>query len=179
MSTLACAAPADGWQLDLAQCVLPASEASAPASRRLAGSWLAAWPDLARLAPEVQVVTTELVTNAVRASRQAGGRTILLRVVRCRGAALVVVGDRHWRPPPRPPRTAESAIAGRGLAIVGSLSWLMAWYAEDRWKLVWAAVGACGCGAGERCGDCWPGVDELAAPPLCPSRRELAALGVR
>jgi anti-sigma regulatory factor (Ser/Thr protein kinase) len=119
---------------------LPAAPQSAGAARRFATAALAEWR-LAALADDVDLVISELITNALlhaRGDRRvAAGAGIRLdleydgKAVTCRvadGSAL----------PPTPEQAGDTAESGRGLLLVDALSAAWGWSHESAGKVVWA-----------------------------------------
>jgi anti-sigma regulatory factor (Ser/Thr protein kinase) len=119
-------------------------------SRQIVWEW-----GLGGIAETVELVVSELITNAVKASPVTGnGRpghgTDWLAP---RWVALLLVSDRHqilvqiWDGDPAPPQPAdvdENAESGRGLLLVEALSEDWDWYCpagSSQGKWVWAAVG--------------------------------------
>ncbi|MGC9669169.1 ATP-binding protein [Planosporangium sp. 12N6] len=113
---------------------LPASPVAAPVARRLLGRACRSWSVQEVLEP-AELITTELVANAVR---HAGNRVVLTVSLR-HGHLQISVGDDS----PAPPRPHEATVAdehGRGLLMVEALC--------DDWgttcvrggKVVWAKV---------------------------------------
>jgi len=92
--------------------------------------------DLADYAGNVEIVTSELVTNAIA---HASARTINLELIRleCPGAVVVVVTDSSPRPPLKLD-PAEDAQHGRGLHIVEALSARWGWTPQEPGKAVFA-----------------------------------------
>jgi anti-sigma regulatory factor (Ser/Thr protein kinase) len=93
-----------------------------------------------------EAVTSELVTNAIAASRQvspsgAERGHVMLRLT-VRGSELCIrVWDPDPTPPPRDqPLPDEYAEHGRGLFIVRALSERWGWYPARGGKYVWAAL---------------------------------------
>ncbi|MFF0224486.1 SpoIIE family protein phosphatase [Streptomyces sp. NPDC004629] len=124
---------------------LPGSPLAPSAARALVGSALAEWAELgrmtcARLADDVMIVVSELVTNAVV---HAGTAVELICRLEEDGAVVVEVGDHH---PSRAPRdsVAESPYEvpeyGRGLRLVATLaeSWGVTYRRGA--KTVWARL---------------------------------------
>jgi len=145
MSTLRHAVP--GGHIGLHQgvslpveAVLPAVPVSVPRARRFVAETLAMWGLDHAAADSVQVVA-ELAANAVREGEHSARPEILLRLACSHRVVFVQAGDRNPVPPPRPHRRAHrSAQHGRGLPIARALSRQLAWYEQDGWKIVWAAV---------------------------------------
>jgi anti-sigma regulatory factor (Ser/Thr protein kinase) len=115
---------------------LPASPVAAPVARRLLTRACSSWSVQELLEP-AELVTTELVANAVR---HAGGRVVLTVSLR-QGDLQISVGDDS---PALPHRRASmpSDEHGRGLLMVDALSkdWGMTCVGDG--KVVWAKVSA-------------------------------------
>jgi anti-sigma regulatory factor (Ser/Thr protein kinase) len=108
-------------------------------------AFLKVW-GLSHLGEAGEAITSELVTNAVAASREAvpcgtEPRHIVLRLT-VRGSELCIrVWDPDRTPPPRDqPLPDEDAEHGRGLFIVSALSERWGWYPARAGKYVWAAL---------------------------------------
>ncbi len=97
-------------------------------------------PDLADAA---ELVTSELVTNAVRVSRaEAGGVPVRLWLLADAASALVLVGDASPQPPERV-SGGEDDEGGRGLLLVETLSARWNWFVPSEpagGKVVWALI---------------------------------------
>ncbi|MEV6862245.1 ATP-binding protein [Streptosporangium subroseum] len=101
---------------------LPALPSAARFGRRFARRQLRLW-ELDELAEDVELVISELLTNAVRAALSSAGplSQVLLRLRLTPAGVHVEVSD----PDPTPPAPAaptDLAEAGRGLALVAALS---------------------------------------------------------
>ena len=97
---------------------------------------------LDNLAETVELLVSELVTNAVKASRETG-QPIPVRLQLLSDKARVLI--KAWDGNPRAPVPGDSGPAsesGRGLLLVAALSEQWNWYAsqEDGGKVVWALV---------------------------------------
>ena len=114
---------------------------SVPCARYHARQIIAEW-GLARLRDDVELVTSELVTNAVSASRQLDWPLpVRIWLLSDRTDVLVEV----WDASPMPPvcvDPAGDAEAGRGLLIVDAISTRWDWYGvrDPRGKVVWALL---------------------------------------
>jgi anti-sigma regulatory factor (Ser/Thr protein kinase) len=114
---------------------------STPNSVRLARSYIrSALRDhgLGDYAEDIEMVTSELVTNAIE---HANALTIGLELLELKGsgAVAVVVTD----PSPRPPvklNPAADLERGRGLNIVAALSARWGWIPQETGKAVFAIV---------------------------------------
>jgi anti-sigma regulatory factor (Ser/Thr protein kinase) len=92
--------------------------------------------DLGDYAGDVEMVTSELVSNAIK---HAGARAVNLELMRLAdsGAVVVVVDD----PSPDPPvkrDLADDAESGRGLHVVAALAARWGWTAQAPGKAVFA-----------------------------------------
>lgn len=123
-----------------AERVFPAAPVSVPRARRFVADTLTCWGLAGAAGDSVQVVA-ELAANAVREGERNGRPEILLRVAFSSRFVFVQAGDHSPQPPPRPRRRARGAAEhGRGLPITRALSRRLAWYEQDGWKIVWAAI---------------------------------------
>jgi two-component sensor histidine kinase len=107
---------------------------------------------LHNLAGTIELVVSELVTNAVKVSTDQDQRPhytdehglafIHLRLSTDRQAALVEVWDGNPRPP-EPDQTGLNDESGRGFMLVEALAEQWGWDlpANGRGKIVWALVG--------------------------------------
>jgi len=107
-------------------------------SRQLMWEW-----GLTSLSESVELLVSELVTNAVKASRSTGLITpvrLWLRADKTR--VLILVWDASPQAPARM-NTSEDAEGGRGLLLVETISDSWAWYfpQETGGKVVWALCG--------------------------------------
>jgi anti-sigma regulatory factor (Ser/Thr protein kinase) len=120
------------WPL-AAQIVLNTLPDSPARGRAFVAGTLARW-DMAHLAGDAEYVTSELVTNAVRASWPLHATVMLC--LRADGTDLIIeVEDQA----PGVPRTvAAPGENGRGLAIVAGLSQRWGFCQDRHGKAVWA-----------------------------------------
>jgi anti-sigma regulatory factor (Ser/Thr protein kinase) len=121
-----------------------------PCARLHARNLMHEW-GLHNLAGTIELVVSELVTNAAKASMDQDGRPrysadnglacIHLRLSTDRETALVEVWDESFRLP-EPARPDLDDESGRGLMLVDALSaqWGWALPASGRGKIVWALV---------------------------------------
>jgi anti-sigma regulatory factor (Ser/Thr protein kinase) len=145
MSTLRHAAP--GGHIGLhqgfpstAERVFPAAPVSVPAARQFAAETLAMW-GLDHVTDDVVLVADELAANAVREGEHSPQPEILIRLACSPRFVFIQAGDHILLPPPRPGRRVRRmAEHGRGLPIARALSHRLAWYEQDGWKIVWAAI---------------------------------------
>jgi len=93
----------------------------------------------------IALVVTELITNAIAASRanEGGPFPVRLWLLSDRSEILIMVHDAS---PGQPGRMspADDAEAGRGLMLVEAISKRWDWYAVTRGKVVWALCEAPG-----------------------------------
>ena len=118
---------------------LEAVPGSVPRARRHARQVLSGW-NLGPLGEAAELVVSELVTNAVQASRAAGAdRPVRLWLAADRARAAVGVWDGSTDPPaPRHPR--DTYESGRGLLLVEAVSTAWDWYPEGGGKIVRALL---------------------------------------
>lgn len=115
---------------------LAAAPESARVARRFAHTVLAQW-GLPAQVDDVDLVVSELITNALlhaRSQRQGGIRLELLR----RGHSLVCRVADGSTLPPAPEHATETAESGRGLLLVQAVSTSWGWSYEPHGKVVWA-----------------------------------------
>jgi PAS domain S-box-containing protein len=115
-----------GWQL-------PATLASTARSRRHAVRACREWG--LDLAPQAELVVSELVANAVLHAEGPVG----LRLRRVEEGLLVEVDDGSPQPPEQPPGAVRAHGGGHGLAVVRRLGEL-GWRREGAGKTVWALL---------------------------------------
>ncbi|HEY6787015.1 MAG TPA: ATP-binding protein [Trebonia sp.] len=117
---------------------------------------------LPHLIDPAEIISSELVTNAVTASRdkappgaQPCHVTFRLTVEAGDGELCIRVWDPDPTPPPRdPPQPDDDAETGRGLLIVGALSSRWGWHpARNGGKYTWATLPLDARPAGEQQGD--------------------------
>jgi anti-sigma regulatory factor (Ser/Thr protein kinase) len=114
---------------------------SVPCARYHARQIAAEW-GLARLRDDVELVTSELVTNAVSASRKLDWPLpVRMWLLSDRADLLIEVWDASPMPPV-PIDPAGDAEVGRGLLIVDAISTRWDWYGvpDPRGKVVWALL---------------------------------------
>ena len=144
------AAPRAGWALQ-SVLIIAALPTATPCARLHARSIAREW-GLGDLADTVELVVSELVTNAVRASLGQDGRPrysaehglacVHLRLSTDGLAALIEVWDENARlPEPAEPGIADES--GRGLMLVDAMAERWGWdlSPSGRGKIVWALVG--------------------------------------
>lgn len=111
-----------------------------PAARHLLSSALGEW-GLAAMTDDAALIISELAANAVRQGQSAPPAEVLVRISRTSRRLVIQVGDHSPAAPPRPRRAVpQDGEHGRGLQIARCLAADLAWYREDGWKLVWAAI---------------------------------------
>jgi anti-sigma regulatory factor (Ser/Thr protein kinase) len=98
---------------------------------------------LGHYALEAEIITSELVTNAIQHANSTGPTTDKISVTLMRvwdeEAISIVVTDSSSLPPVKRETTAVSD-RGRGLQIVEALSAYWGWYHEQRGKAVYAIL---------------------------------------
>ena len=96
---------------------------------------------LGEYADDAEIITSELVTNAVQHVRDDGTGTIVVTLARVLNpaAVTVVVSDSSSQGPIRRDTSADSDH-GRGLQIVDALSDHWGWRQEDGGKAVFAVL---------------------------------------
>ncbi len=125
--------------------LLGALPTAAPCARLHARHVLNEW-GLARLGDTVELLVSELVTNAIQASQLMAGPAsppVHLRLFSDGTVVLIEVWDDNPYAPEL--KTGDlNADCGRGLILVGALSTRWNWYfpPEGPGKVVWAEVGA-------------------------------------
>lgn len=108
-------------------------------ARTAARSLLIEW-GLANLIESVELIVTELVTNAVQASSDhVVPPPVQFRMSATRHAVLVEVWDRDPREPVIRQAT-DVDECGRGLLLVAAISTQWGWAGFDQGKIVWAEV---------------------------------------
>ncbi|MGW1888401.1 ATP-binding protein [Streptomyces sp. NPDC001970] len=128
-----------------AACGLDGTPRNACQARRFVALTLNGW-ELEPLIPDMALIVSELVTNAVRHALGAQPQEaateypLWLGLVRHPGHLVCSVAD----PSPEPPRTRDAdadALDGRGLELIGALSESWSWSpTEPRGKTVWARL---------------------------------------
>ena len=121
---------------------LGALVSAVPCARLHARQVLREW-GIGNLGGSAELLVTELITNAVRASREAGlDSAVRLWLLSDSAQILILV----WDASPRPPvltEASDEAEHGRGLMLVDAVSEQWGWYSreEDGGKFVWAIAG--------------------------------------
>jgi anti-sigma regulatory factor (Ser/Thr protein kinase) len=96
------------------------------------------------LSNDSELVVSELVTNAVAASRATGSSaTVRLWLLSDGLRVLILVGDDSVQPPVRVD-SGDDAESGRGLLLVEAVSTQWGWYFPDNGvagKVIWALLG--------------------------------------
>ena len=110
---------------------LPNEPAAVPAARRLAARRLGDW-ELEHLVTTVELIVSELVTNAIR----YGDGPIHLRLIQHQVLTCEVSDTNTSHPRPRHPRTLDEN--GRGLFLVAQLSRRWGSRSVTDGKVVWA-----------------------------------------
>lgn len=144
------AAPRARWAIQ-SVLIVAALPTATPCARLHARTISLEW-GLGELADTVELVVSELVTNAVHASVDRDGRPrysadtglacVHLRLSTDGLAVLVEVWDETTRPP-TPVQPGLAAEGGRGLLLVDALTERWGWdlSSSGRGKIVWALVG--------------------------------------
>ncbi len=123
--------------------VLPNGPAAPTAARRFARAALDAW-HLGPLSDAVELVVSELVTNAVRHARPVGASPVRL-VLACDDDVLRVEvhdADPARAPRPRRPDPDDLAEGGRGLALIQALAARWGCRPGPTGKAVWCELPA-------------------------------------
>jgi two-component sensor histidine kinase len=96
---------------------------------------------LGGLGDSVELIVSELVTNAIHASQSAGLPSVRLWLHSDKEHVLVQVWDGDHRAP-TPQQVELEAEGGRGLLLVESLSTDWGTYRPDGWngKVVWGVI---------------------------------------
>jgi anti-sigma regulatory factor (Ser/Thr protein kinase) len=117
---------------------LTARPESAGLARRFAHACLVAW-HLDRLTDDVELVVSELVTNALLHARGEGRRAarIRLEVLRDQDSLVCRVTDGSLAPPAQE-AAGDTAENGRGLLLVDILAAQWGWFSGPEGKAVWA-----------------------------------------
>jgi anti-sigma regulatory factor (Ser/Thr protein kinase) len=145
------AVPRTSWTLQsvLAIAALPTAT---PCARLHARNLMHEW-GLHNLADTIELVVSELVTNAVQASMdqdgcprytdESGLACIHLRLSTDRQVALIEVWDENFKLP-EPIRASLDGESGRGLMLVDALAEHWGWdlASSGQGKIVWALVGS-------------------------------------
>ncbi|MEU2433880.1 ATP-binding protein [Streptomyces sp. NPDC007861] len=128
-----------------AACGLDGTPRNACQARRFVTLTLNGW-ELEPLVPDMALIVSELVTNAVRhgltteAAEAATEYPLWLGLVRQPDHIVCSVADPSPEPP-RPRNADDRAFDGRGLALIGALSDTWSWSPmEPRGKTVWASL---------------------------------------
>ncbi|GAA4789333.1 MULTISPECIES: ATP-binding protein [Streptomyces] len=126
-----------------AACGLSGHPRNAGQARRFVADTLDAW-SLTALGADMELVVTELVSNAVRhglgTDAAATDFPVWLGLFRHPGHLVCAVADPSPAPP-RPREAGECATGGRGLALIGALSEAWSWCpTAPHGKTVWASL---------------------------------------
>jgi len=168
--------PSAWWETPAVTCrpLSPAPE-EARTARQFVRELLTCW-GLAYLSDDAELIIAELVGNAVRHGLRTAPQvrsadiepsTLRLCLLRRVGEVMLAVTDpSDEAPAPQPPSfTGES---GRGLQIVGALSYVWGWSPIDgHGKAVWAVLKSC-----------LPGDRRLTESPRLPSHRAYRSTGL-
>jgi len=102
---------------------------------------LAAW-NLATLADTAELIVSELVTNALKASWQSALVLPVMMRLRTDGRSLLIECWDTAATPPQPRTHAPDGIGGRGLELVAALSDGWGYHLENGGKVVWSLITA-------------------------------------
>lgn len=143
--------PGEPWPLSSAL-VLGALPSAAGCARLHARNIMYEW-GLQAIAEAVELVVSELVTNAVLATTDVGGRpkyaddlaglsVVHVRLLSNRARAVIEVWDTSTDAPVRKRHAAPDEPGGRGLVLVEALSERWDWGTVPGWagKIVWAEL---------------------------------------
>ena len=123
----------------LASLEVEAHAEAVPRARRFARSTLSRW-GLDRAAYDTELVSCELVTNAITASAALPSRaSVGLLLAACPGRLMVMVRDGSSAEPVRRHDGADE-VTGRGLGIVEALTIGWGWVPDAHGKIVWALL---------------------------------------
>lgn len=141
------AVPSHKW-LHLSLLAIPAQGSAVSQARDYVGAVLRDW-GLPEMTDTIQLIVSELATNAVRASTELPPRPasdgqparVLIRLSSDLALTLVEVWDSSSRPP-TPGQPTSDDESGRGLMLVAALSQQSGWTRLRRGtgKIVWALV---------------------------------------
>ena len=97
--------------------------------------------ELDEYSDDAEIITSELVTNAIQHVRNDGTGTVAVILARIRNpeAVTIVVSDSSPEGPVMRERSADNE-QGRGLHIVEALSAHWGWYPEDGGKAIFAIL---------------------------------------
>jgi anti-sigma regulatory factor (Ser/Thr protein kinase) len=120
--------------------MLPSVPESVPVARFHVRAALG-FHELGEYADDAEIITSELVTNAIQHVRNDGTGTVAVILARIRNpeAVTVVVSDSSPEGPVMRERSAGSE-RGRGLHIVEALSTHWGWHPEDGGKAIFAIL---------------------------------------
>jgi anti-sigma regulatory factor (Ser/Thr protein kinase) len=143
--TLACAPaqrPAAAWPL-MSHLELQASPAAVPRARRHATAVANEW-ELAALAADLELIVSELTTNALHTLANSYGNGLTAAVVRLSlvsdlQCVLICVEDGSHQMPVYQ-SAAPNEESGRGLMLVDALCSDWGAYRTDNGKVVWAVI---------------------------------------
>ncbi|HET7388763.1 MAG TPA: ATP-binding protein [Nocardioidaceae bacterium] len=107
---------------------VPFAASSVSVARHGLRTWLRDLGGTSEQVEDARVVISELVANSVRHARPLPDGTLLISWRVARRGVEVAVTDGGGNTLPRKVRAPSSAIAGRGIAMVDTLS--VAWWAE-------------------------------------------------
>jgi anti-sigma regulatory factor (Ser/Thr protein kinase) len=130
--------PTNHWPLASYLELVPLPSAT-PRARLHTRQLLQEW-DLCDLGESAELVASELITNAIRASRSVGGDH-LVRFWLFSDRTRVVIDVWDTCPdPPQPAHTGPTDEDGRGLLLVEAMTTFWDWYSRDGGKVVRAIL---------------------------------------
>ena len=97
--------------------------------------------ELDEYADDAEIITSELVTNAIQHVRSHGAETVGVTLARTWNPATVTVVVSDSSPEgPAMPETSANSERGRGFQIVEALSAHWGWHPEDDGKVIFAIL---------------------------------------
>ena len=94
---------------------------------------------LGEYADDVEIITSELVTNAVQHVCDNGAETVGVALIRSQAAVTVAVSDSSSDGPIRRDASTVS-LQGRGLQIVEALATYWGWHQQEGGKAIFATL---------------------------------------
>jgi anti-sigma regulatory factor (Ser/Thr protein kinase) len=118
---------------------LGALPSAVPHARQHTSQVLRSW-DLGELGESAELVVSELITNAIRASYPLGEENCVRLWILSDGTTVVI---QVWDNCPAPPQRTHAGASdedGRGLLLVEAITTSWDWYSRDGGKIVWAVL---------------------------------------